>query len=595
MDEIDGLRDLRRLRLVGVLGPVLFLVGFEAIRIFVIGTVLPEPWSNIAAGTLGVAAAIVFGVFIFFHIDRAQRATLRRSQDLAVVNRVAAATRGELDADAALHAALETLVDATAAVDARAIVRPLDYQSGNDREFVHAPPGRAGDVLAGPVESIELPLNANGLVIGRLALRIPADRRTELPSPEALQAIADQLATTLHIGQLVGDLQGRRADGHVFYQSLLQTSNQAPLSVSLDTILDGARDRLAADEARICLTRRVLDALELDPATESGITGGVVCPAPTISDLPAHEVTGPDGRVIGEHPSRLHRCVIGRDETVAASVRAPLWASGELIGDLWVARRTGVPFTERDRRYLMTLAGIASIAVVAARARQQERHGAVLAERDRIARELHDSLAQVLGSTHLRLRHLLLGPGLEGRPGVATELEALADVAEEAYRDVREAILGLRDASRPRDFFEALTAYVDKYSMLSGIEVRLETPPEHHPVLSAGSEIQLLRVVQEALTNVRKHAQARTVHVRIENHPPDRLMVTIEDDGRGFDLAQVRVRHDGGYGLQAMRERMELAGGSLSVDSAPDQGTRVVAVVPATMNGRPSPVLADHR
>lgn len=594
MDEIEGLRDLRRLRLVGVVGPVLFLVGFEAIRIFVIGTVLPEPASNIAAGTLGVASAIAFGLMIFFHIDRAQRAIVRRSQDLAVVNRVAAATRGELDADAAIHAALETLVDATAAIDATAILRPLDQQSGSERAFVHAPPGRAGDVLAGPVEAMELPLNANGLVIGRLVLRVPVDRRAELPSPEAMQSIADQLATTLHIDQLVADLQGRRADGHVFYQSLLQTSNQAPLTVSLATIVDGARDRLAADEGRICLTRPVLDALELDPETEARITGGVVCHAPVVADGPAPQVTGPDGRVIGEHPHRAHDCPIGSDETMAASIRAPLWASGELIGDLWVARRTGAPFSERDRRYLMTLAGIASIAVVAARARQQERHGAVLAERDRIARELHDSLAQVLGSTHLRLRHLLLGDGLQDRPGVSAELEALADVAEEAYRDVREAILGLRESSKPRDFLEAIAAYVDKYAVLSGIEVMLETP-EHHPVLSAGSEIQLLRVVQEALTNVRKHAQARTAHVRIQDAPPDRLMVVIEDDGRGFDPAQVRVHRDGGYGLQTMRERMELAGGSLRVDSSPDRGTRVVAVVPATSNGRTAPVLADHR
>jgi signal transduction histidine kinase len=585
LDEIDGLRDLRRLRLVGVLGPVVFLVGFEAIRIFAIDTWLQPPASNLAAGTLGVVAALAFGILIFFHIGRAQRSILQRNHDLAVINRVAAASRGELDVDAALRSSLEALVEATGAREARAVVRPLDSQSGLPTETIHAPADRAGDALTGPVETLELPLSANGTSIGHLDLRVPAELRSSLPAPEAMRAMADQLATTLHIGQLVTDLHSRRADGHVFYQALLQASNQAPLAVSLATVIDGARDRLSADESRICLTRRVLDALELDPAAEAGITGGVVCPTPAAIDG-----TGGDVGAM-----RLHECPIGTTEDGTATLRAPLWASDELIGDIWVARHDGRPFSQRDRAYLLTLAGIATIAIVSARARQQERHGAVLAERDRIARELHDSLAQVLGSTHLRLRHLLLGPELAERPTVAAELEALADVAQEAYRDVREAILGLREASRPRDFLEAIGAYIDKYSLLSGIEVLLETSLEHQPVLSAGSEIQLLRVVQEALTNVRKHAQATTARVRIADSPPDRLMVVIEDDGRGFDPEHVQPHRDGGYGLQTMRERMELAGGSLRVDSSPNNGTRVIAVVPATMNGRTPAVLADHR
>jgi len=585
LDEYRGLPDLRRLRLVGVFAPVAFLAGFEAIRIYVIDAMLQPPASNLAAATVGAIAAVGFGLLVFFHIDRAQRDLVRHSRDLDIAKRVSDAIQGELDVDAALRGGLRSLADATGAAAASATIRPVDPESGADREVTYSPPERAEDALAGPLEPVELSLAASGTTLGRLVLHVPATRVDELPAPVVLRSIADELATTIHIGQLVADLHSRRADGHVFYQALVQTSNQAPLAVSFETIVDGARNRLRADGSRICLTRSVIAALELEPSEEDGITGGVTCQARV----------GEDGATEPAEDAWLHACEIGQPKAMAAVLRAPLWASGELLGELWVARRDGPAFTERDRRYLLSLAGIATIAVVGARAREQERHGAILAERDRIARELHDSLAQVLGSTHLQLRHLLAGRALEGRPAVAAELESMASIAEEAYRDVREAILGLREASRPRDFLEALAAYTDKYALLSGIDVEIETSTLDHPALSARGEIQVLRVIQEALTNVRKHADARSVRVRVQDTPPDSLTVVIEDDGRGFDPDDVRVHKDGGYGLQTMRERMELAGGSLRVDSSRDRGTRVVAILPLASNGHAPAILADHR
>lgn len=587
MDDLVGLRDLRRLRLVGVVAPIVFIAAFEAFRVAVIDAALDPPASNIAAAALGVVAALVFGLVIFFHIDRAQREVVRRNRDLAIVNDVAAATQGELDVDAVLRAALERLVEATGAVEATATLHPMDVESGPDREVVVAPPDRSGDALASPEATVELPLVASGTTVARLRLKTRTDRLEDLPSREALRMIADQLATALHIGQLVEDLNSRRLDGHTFYRALIEVSNQVPLTESLTTLVEGARDRLAADESRVCLTPAVLDALELGSAAEATITDGVICEAPAAPGV--EPGTGTEAEL------RRHGCQIGQADGHAATLRVPLWASGELLGDLWVARRAGPLFTERDRRYLLTLAGIAAIAIAGARMRQQERQGAILAERDRIARELHDSLAQVLGSTHLRLRHLLAGGQLEGRPRVSAELEDLADVTEEAYRDVREAILGLRQAGRPRGFLEALQAYVDKYAIQSGIEVKLETSTSSQTALAFSSEIQVLRMIQEALTNVRKHARAATARVRVSDAIPDGLMIVVEDDGRGFDPGEMRVQRDGGYGLETMRERIELVGGNLRVDSSPNHGTRVIAIVPASPNGRQPGVLADHR
>jgi signal transduction histidine kinase len=210
-----------------------------------------------------------------------------------------------------------------------------------------------------------------------------------------------------------------------------------------------------------------------------------------------------------------------------------------------------------------------------------EHQRAILAERERIARELHDSLAQVLGATHLRLRALSSRDDVRGSPGIAREIEALADVCEEGYRDVREAILELHESSRAdRNLLDSLRAYVEKYSTQCGIETSLETALERELALPPRSEIQIIRVVQEALTNVRKHSGAASAEVRIVQENGS-LRFVVEDNGRGFDSARALVDRDG-FGLHSMRERMELIGGTLVTDSASGRGTRVVAEVPVS-------------
>jgi two-component system nitrate/nitrite sensor histidine kinase NarX len=102
---------------------------------------------------------------------------------------------------------------------------------------------------------------------------------------------------------------------------------------------------------------------------------------------------------------------------------------------------------------------------------------------------------------------------------------------------------------------------------------------EEEPRLSPKAEVQIIRVIQEALTNVRKHAAASSAVVRVSSEEAA-VFFEIEDDGRGFDLARSLLDRDSRFGLQTMRERMELIGGTLSVDSAPGRGTRLVARVP---------------
>ena len=246
-----------------------------------------------------------------------------------------------------------------------------------------------------------------------------------------------------------------------------------------------------------------------------------------------------------------------------------------ILGELCVVR-AGHAFGEAERTLLGALADMATIAVRTARLHEAEEQWTIHAERDRIARELHDSLAQVLGVIHLQLRALEGRAKDEASYAIAGELSQIADTADEAYRDVREAILGLRETVREDTGLEgSLREYLRKYSRQTGIAATPTCNGDTRASLTPRSEVQLLRVVQEALTNTRKHSQAHHVQVRMEC-ATSTTTLAIEDDGVGFDPALVAGAMDGGFGLASMRERVEQIGGTLAVHTAPKQGTRIV-------------------
>lgn len=266
---------------------------------------------------------------------------------------------------------------------------------------------------------------------------------------------------------------------------------------------------------------------------------------------------------------------------------APIRARGVILGNLYLTDRLegdrSIPFDERDAQVLELIAAHAAVAVENARLYGAARELATVSERKRIARELHDSLAQVLG--YVRLQAGLARGGLEaGDAGRAREaIERIDEAAVEAYADVREAILGLRShMADARDLSGLLASYLDRYRLQSGIDAVLEVEAAARELAVApGAEAQLLRIVQEALSNVRKHAAARRVVVRLARGAMPTgatLRAEVVDDGRGFDAAQTPsgIR----FGLASMRERAELAGGRLEIRSAPGNGTAVRVELP---------------
>ena len=209
---------------------------------------------------------------------------------------------------------------------------------------------------------------------------------------------------------------------------------------------------------------------------------------------------------------------------------------------------------------------------------EQQRALAALQERELLARELHDSIGQVLGYSGFQLEAAakLLRDG-QTETAVA-QLDRLAVVVREAHADVREHILDLRTAPAPQEpFFAALRRYLDGFTQNYGIQTLFDGGAVDEALLTADMRVQLMRIVQEALANARKHGRPRCVAVRFACQD-GRVRLSIADDGQGFDPDLPPAA--GHFGLRFMRERAAMLGGSLDIDTAPGAGARLVVDFP---------------
>ncbi len=213
--------------------------------------------------------------------------------------------------------------------------------------------------------------------------------------------------------------------------------------------------------------------------------------------------------------------------------------------------------------------------------RDRARRLAILEERDRIGREMHDGLAQVLGyvNTKAQAAREFLKTGQAA--SASQQLEELIVAARAGYTDAREAIADLRvEGVGERSLSDLLAEHVSRFRRQSGVPCELTVAPDWRDAeLAPSARVQVLRIVQEALTNARKHAEAHCVRVSLEVSDKQAL-VRIADDGRGFPLSRLLSPDFARYGLRTMRERAQAVGGSLRIESLPGEGTRIIVHVP---------------
>jgi len=395
----------------------------------------------------------------------------------------------------------------------------------------------------------------------------PDARRREAFSILASQFSAAAEATRLRMRDLITLVEvdrSIRAEGNL--EKLLDTVlNQMMVRVSAPT--GGV---FVADEEQV-LRLRSFAGLERGATPSSWRIGeGIV------------------GRVAqGREPKILPR--LSDEERAAAgpllrnagsAVALPMTADERLLGVIVLAHPAPGHFDPATIPFLGLLSSQVSLAVRNATAYLQSEELAIAEERARIAREIHDGVAQMLAFSALKLD--LVARLLErDQAKAAMELDQARDTVRETIREVRRSIFALRPVDLERHgFVETVRRYAADFGQQNDVRVRVEI--DALPELSVKSEAVLFRIFQEAMHNVAKHARARLVEIHLGTDDDGMAFVQVRDDGAGFELASVRdrVTSAGGLGLRQMRERVEARGGTFEIDARPGDGTCVRASVP---------------
>ncbi len=368
-------------------------------------------------------------------------------------------------------------------------------------------------------------------------------------------------------------------------------------NASLDIVSDLSLDNLlqkVVDQARNLIGTRygALALIDGENAVQSFVTSG-------ISDRERQRIgPPPQGKgllgVVLREGQRLRLEDLERDARASGfpahhpSMRSllavPIVCAGPFCGNLYLSEKIdGQKFTEDEEEALARFATLAAIAIDNAHLHSQVKNLAVAEERLRIAHEMHDGQAQILAYVNTKsqaVRELLRSGRLEE---AGEQLDELAKAAREVYTDVREGILGLRAAADSQHGFTAgLRNHLERWQDHCGIQAELVIAKE--PDLRPEVELQLVRIVQEALTNVRKHSGADRVRVEIAS-ASEGVKIAIEDFGIGFEAEASGRSERPRFGLATMRERAEAIGADFEVHSKPRHGTRIEVRYPGNSRG----------
>ncbi len=614
---------LRQLKWVAIGAPLAFLLAFDYLRHFVFfGAFLHSLIGFALVYAVFLAGVFLFSEIVFRLISRMQERLAQQNRELTAVSQIAESLSLSVNTEEILRDSLErvmSLVEANAGA-----ICVLDSEREELFSTVHFgfPPAvvdrirrqkleqaRIGSHVvktgapviipklqeygdpplaplvhqAGFLSLASLPLTSQGMVVGVLVLASRSEGAFHESSVRLVSAIANQVALAVERGSLFQEATRRAQD----LAALNEVSTMVSSSLDLMEVLRAALPKVVAimgmDAGEVWLweepTQEMVMAFHYGAFPEAfreitrfkkgeGFPGQVALTGEAVmsTDIAQDECFVRNGvRMAGIH---FFACI-------------PLKAEGKVVGALDLATRDRRQLLARELQLLTSIGNQIGVAIDRARLYDQVQNLAVAEERGRIAREVHDGVAQVLGYVNtktLAVRKLLD----TGEVDLAREeLSQLESAAKEVYADLREAVLGLRSALYQRNgFILALEEYLEGFCQMFRIPVAFSSAPGNGAIhLNPQAEIQLIRVIQEALSNVRKHSGASQAWVTIEAAEVE-IRVAIRDNGRGFDPSQLSRRARPRFGLQTMRERAEAIGGRLEIRSHPGAGTEVLVTIP---------------
>jgi signal transduction histidine kinase len=464
-----------------------------------------------------------------------------------------------------------------------------EYPPGPVRQFIEA-------------EGLELilavPLTAKGTLLGALVMN---SRRVRTLAPEELSllvAVGQQIGLAMENARLLeaemvgrADADRRREVAEGLRETLAVLNSHQPLPEILDFIVRQACRIMGSHGASLlqndteCCAYRVTASCGLPAdftqavhySDGKGGAGGAIearqpIAFPDIERLSERQRTS----LIPEHPEDRHHRELLLSQGIRATLAVPLIVRGETFGAITLYYQDPRDFSAEEVRLATALADQAALAVDNQHLHEEAERAAALAERNRLARELHDSVTQSLYSVTLYAEAIarLLGAGKTGP--AAEHLRELGSTAREALREMRLLIFELNPPALEKgSLVDALQIRLDAVEARAGMHVGFQV--EGTEKLAAPVRQELYQIAQEALNNAIRHAHAQAVKITLRFEKTG-CGLDITDDGVGFDPDL--ARKGGGLGLRGMRERIERFSGTLEVDSRPGGGTRVRVIAP---------------
>lgn len=420
-----------------------------------------------------------------------------------------------------------------------------------------------------------------------LGVRLPADRKDEFGMlargfnrmAEHLQEVHSTLEE--RVATKTRSLAERNDELGLLYETTAFLNDPAPLEplcegfigrVVAATRADAGAVRLYSPGTEELIMTSHLGLSEQFVAKETALRCGDCLCSDVMhgGDAVAFEVARPPA------PLRLNSCV--REGFGTASVFT-ITHNKRRLGIFNLYFNAPRPLGEREKIMLETLGQHLGAAVENLRLRSREREMAVSEERNLLAQELHDSIAQ--GLAFINIQAQLLEDSLRRNdvPEAGATLDSLKEGIQESYDHVRELLVHFRTRMQEIELEAAIADTLSKFESQTGIATAFEKSGSSLP-MPAEEQIQVVHIVQESLSNIRKHARATRVAVKVERSMQG-VSIQVEDDGVGFDPQSSPALHsDRHVGLKIMNERARRVGGQCEIESATGKGTRVSLWLP---------------
>lgn len=255
----------------------------------------------------------------------------------------------------------------------------------------------------------------------------------------------------------------------------------------------------------------------------------------------------------------------------------PITYQEEELGILTLYFSDDPTLNDNDNELLRTLCGQLGVSIASSRLEQERRLLAVLQERNLIAQGLHDSIAQALTFLNLQVQMLESAFHADQKDQAEENIRFIKDGVQECYEDVRELLLNFRTKISNKDFPEAVTTLLSRFKRQTKINIETVWQDDGR-TLNDDEQLQIIFILQESLSNIRKHAKAQ--HVKISMLNQQNFTLSIEDDGIGFNPQHLHKLSGEHVGLGIMQERARRINANLDIQSQPEQGTTVTLTLP---------------